>query len=189
MRIGPFVFVKELVYKAPDNYIYEEIPSFVKVIDLEENTLNQVKMPKEIYDYCIFRVKNKYNGIGLVNRENNELMGYAFYSDKTSPPTNIPKLPKGAGWLFNTLIITKYRGNGYQKLLISERIKRLRKNQPEIEIYTDIIEENYPSRKSFLNSHFIENGVYYVFVVGIRRYRFLNLKIGFWNKKAKHKKI
>lgn len=146
-------------------------------------------MASDIYDYCIFRLKKNYKGIGLVNKVNEELIGYGFFSDKITPPTNIPKLPKNSGWLFNTVILEKYRRNGYQKILISERIKRLRKLNEKIIIYTDILEDNYPSRKSFIKSNFLENGVYYIFVIGIRRFRFLNLKIGYWKKNEKHKEI
>lgn len=189
MRVLPFLFVRELIYRSPSNYIYESIPESIKVIDLNLNNLNSIIIPSDIYDYCIFRIKKHYKGVGLVDSGTEELIGYGFYSNTVAPPTNIPKLPKKCGWLFNTLILEKYRGNGYQKLLISERIKRLRNINSDVIIYTDILEENYSSRKSFLKSNFRECGVYYVLVLGIRRFRYFSLKIGYWRKSEGHKKI
>lgn len=189
MRILPIVFVKELIYKCPLNYQYLDIPSNIKVIDLNQTDLKKYLIDDEIYKYCMFRVHKGYKGIGLIHSTTNEFIGYGFYSNLLAPPTNIPRIPQNSGWLFNTLIIEKYRGNGYQKLLISERIKRLKSDNQHVNIYTDIIESNIGSRKSFIKSGFKEFGIYYIMVLGIRRYSFLNLKIGYWNKSKKHKQL
>lgn len=188
MRISPLVLVKELIYQFDINFEID-IPNNVEVLDLDSNILNKIVVSKDILDYCIFRINKGYQGICIINKINNELIGYAFYSSHLTPPTNIPRLPKNSGWLFNDLIVEKYRGNGYQKLLISERIKRLKSENQHVNIYTDIIESNIGSRKSYIKAGFKELGVYYIMVLGIRRYNFLNLKIGYWNKSKKHKQL
>lgn len=185
----PLIFIKELVYEK-DIASHESIGAYPPNVfsdDITLETLEKYNIPSDIYDYCTFRVKRGFKGVFAISKATNEVMGYSFYSTDKTPPTNIPKKPPyNSVWIFNDFVIEKFRGMGLQKFMID---KRLEKNNNLDIAYTDILESNIASRKSYLNSGFEESGVYYIMVLGIRRYKYLNIKMGYWNKNKKHPAI
>lgn len=69
MRLLPFVFIKELIYVAPEHFEYLNIPPSIEVVDITLDDLNRFIISKSELDYCKFRVKKGYKGICLVNNK------------------------------------------------------------------------------------------------------------------------
>lgn len=150
-----------------------------------ELTYERISLSKNgILQSADFRRKKRYGYDGyLFYNVDNNLVGFYWYSISKAPPTSIPKIPNNSVWIFNMLVFEKYRGKGYQK----EMLKHFDNQFQDYEnLYSDILFDNIPSIKSFLKMGYQECGIYHIIIFGIRRYRFLNLRIGYWDRNRKH---
>jgi len=74
------------------------------------------------------------------------------------------------------------RKKGYQKQMLIHFEKTFRNYN---ELYADVRLDNYPSISNFLKLNYIENGIYYVLVIGFR-FKNLYFTIKYWDKNRKH---
>ena len=190
MRFLPVIFAKMFVYKRQSEERNLDIElKGLRVEELSIALLENINIDEKHIIFFNNRLKQRYEGVLLLDEENN-LIGYSFWTKKGNlPPTNIPRIPSNAIWVFNSFILEEYRGKGYQKIIIQERDKFIQKKYKDYGIYSDIYESNYASRKSVIKSGFVPNGVYYICIIGMRRNRFLNIRFGWWFKNKKHTEI
>lgn len=129
------------------------------------------------------KLSQKYDGF-LVYDKSDNLIGYYWYTINTPPPTSIPKIPKNTPWRFNVFVFEEHRGHGYQKEMSKHALSYFKDYKY---FYCDILLDNAPSLKNILKMGYEPCGIYYILIFGIRRYKYLNFKIGYWDKNKKHK--
>lgn len=163
--------------------IFKKSPSLIdEIISLQAERISQSK--HEITKAVDFKRKIYYGYDGYLFYDTNEnAVGYYWYTINQPPPTSIPKIPKSSVWIFNMLVFDEFRGNGYQREMLKHFDRTFRQYES---LYADILFNNIASIKNFLKVGYKENGVYWIVILGIRRYKNLNLKFGRWNQNKKH---
>lgn len=176
LSYSPIKFRRMAIFrKVPSNDPFESELWFERI----SMSKNQIVATKD------FERKLRYNYDGyLVYTHSGKLVGYYWFTKDIAPPTSIPKIPIGAVWIFNMYIFEQYRGNGWQKEMLRHFENEFRDSEI---LYADILLDNVSSIKNFIRCGYLECGVYYILIFGIRRFRRLNVKIGYWNKSQRHK--
>lgn len=175
MRLNPITIKRNVVLcKVPSLASFKSELIFKKITKENYTLVNSLGFSRNF--------KYGYKGY-LVYNKNSEMVGYCWYTENTSPPTHIPKIPKTGIWLFNMLVFENHRGHGFQRDMLRYLEYKLKKKEI---IFVDIKQDNIPSLKNVLREGYEQKGIYYVLFIGLRRSKYLNFKIGYW---AKNKKV
>lgn len=175
MRFTPILLLKRAIFRKETSLVaYKGKCSFERMSE----SSNEVLQNK----YFTSKLKYGYDGFLVYDNKQN-LIGYYWYTLNQPSIINLPKIPKNTPWVFNMYVYKGHRGHGYQK----EMFKHFEATFSDFRwVFGDVRLNNAPSVKSFLKVDYLEIGVYYIVVIGIRRIRSLNYKFGYWNKKKKH---
>lgn len=178
LKLSPIKFRKLLIFKKiiDDSNLLEN--TYLKSIVIDEYNIQNKD----------FTIKNKFNqkykGYLFYDLKHN-FVGYYFYTINKPPLNSIPKIPKNSPWIFSMYVQPEHRGNNYQFEML-KHFEQLMSLKSYGILYCDVMNSNIASIKTFLKAGYQECGVYRIFIIGLRRFNWLNLKFGSWYKNESH---
>ena len=182
---SPIKFRKRLVFRCLSQDLSEDyLNGVTKDIYIRRITTNDIDNDAWLLQHK-FLLSNNLNeghlGFVCVNVNTSECVGYFWIAIDKPPLNGIPKIPLNAAWFFNDFVREDYRSMGCQRLMIAYKLDYL-KRYKDIEIYADVTSIKKGIPRNYQNSGFVECGIYYILILGIRRFKYFNLTIFYWSK-------
>jgi hypothetical protein len=185
LSLSPIKIRRMLIYKMPMPLLLsdKDLRDDIEFIVIDQDLIDTDPWLATHRSKLSRHLRNGYKGFAGFTKDTAQCIGYSWYAVDKPPGTSIPKVPKNVVWRFNLHIRDIFRGRRYQRNFHQFCDSR---NFFVNYIYSDVSPSNISSRRNLLASKAQEAGVYYILILGIRRIKWLNYRLGYWNNQEKH---
>ncbi|MFP9062093.1 hypothetical protein ACLI4R_16445 [Natrialbaceae archaeon A-chndr2] len=170
-------FILSYVYRYKGGKPAVAIPD--KQCSLESITpqlIDRVIQDEQLENRFLSLLEDGHQGLIATDSDQWIAYGWTHTPSSTAVPYHLPEwmLEMDLYWMFYARTKENYRGRGWHKYLLSQRVSRILETVPDADIFTDTVYEN-PSRFSMISVGFEPDGALRIYraghpAIGVKRY-------------------